>query len=79
MPKKHKVMNYAAARRMGRFASGLAQTPLSCGVHFLLLIELIYFRGGCLNARRSRALVYSSTRHSAKVELFSFLPILTLN
>ena len=25
--KKHKVMNYAAARRMGRFASGLAQTP----------------------------------------------------
>jgi len=44
--KKHKVMNYAAARRRGRFASGLAQTPLSGGVHIFLFIRLFYFVAG---------------------------------
>lgn len=45
--------------------SGLAQTPLSGGVHLLPFYSVVLFCGGCLNARRSRALVYSSTRHSA--------------
>ncbi len=63
MRKKHKVMKYAAARRRGRFASGLAQTPLSRGVHFLLFIELVYFSGRVLVcAAQAAHLFKTSTR-----------------
>ena len=66
MRKKHKVMKHAAARRRGRFASGLAQTPLSRGVHFLLFIELVYFSGRVLVcAAQAAHLFKTSTRRTA--------------
>ena len=67
-------MNNAAEREKGESPSGLAANALSARRSYLSFYSVVFFlwrvleRGG-----EAAALVYSSTRHSAKLELYHII------